>query len=59
MHAIRELARRFIAADIGATMVEYSIMAALIAAVCVLAVSILGIGTNGLFTAVSNALAGA
>lgn len=47
--------RRFIHDDSGATMVEYSVMVALIAAVCVLAISVVGNQTQGLFSTVSAA----
>jgi pilus assembly protein Flp/PilA len=36
--------------DRGATMVEYGLMLALIALVCVLAVTALGLSLNGLFS---------
>jgi len=47
--------RRFLRDDSGATMVEYSVMVALIAAVCVLAISVVGNQTQGLFSTVSAA----
>ncbi|HEX8962622.1 MAG TPA: Flp family type IVb pilin [Rhodocyclaceae bacterium] len=49
----------FIAQDEGVTMIEYGLLAALIAVACV--VTITGIGTtlNGLFTRISNCLSGA
>jgi pilus assembly protein Flp/PilA len=47
--------KRFLHDESGATMIEYSIMAALIAAVCVLIVTALGGQTRGLFATVSGA----
>jgi pilus assembly protein Flp/PilA len=45
--------RRFAAAQEGATMVEYGLMLAFIAIVCVMAVSTVGAGTSSLYTSVS------
>ena len=39
--------------DTGATMVEYSIMVSLIAAICILVVTAIGQGTKGEFNAVN------
>ena len=43
----------------GATMVEYGLMVALIAAVCIATVTLLGTSIDTKFTAVKNAIAGA
>jgi pilus assembly protein Flp/PilA len=40
--------------DDGATMVEYALMLALIAVVCLLAVTAVGNSANGLFNSISN-----
>jgi pilus assembly protein Flp/PilA len=49
---VRSLARE----EDGATMVEYGIMVALIAAVCIVIIGTLGGQVNTAFTTVSNAL---
>jgi pilus assembly protein Flp/PilA len=40
----------------GATMIEYGLMLALIAAVCVAAVQALGTSASGMFTTITNSL---
>ena len=40
----------------GATMVEYGLMVALIAVVCLLAVTALGVNIRGVFTQISGAI---
>jgi pilus assembly protein Flp/PilA len=40
----------------GATMIEYGLMLALIAAVCVGAVAALGTAASGMFTTITNSL---
>ena len=40
----------------GATMVEYGLMLALIAVICIGAVTVIGTSTNGTFTTTSTAL---
>lgn len=45
--------------DRGATMVEYGLMLALIALVCIVAVSVVGQGALGLFTKNGDALVNA
>ncbi len=59
MNGIVQAARAFVCGDEGATMVEYGMMVALIAAVCVGIVTTLGTQINTAFTNVSNAIAGA
>lgn len=44
--------------DEGATMVEYGIMVALIAAVCILVVKAIGTKVSGAFNSVSSSLPG-
>lgn len=48
--------KRFFAEEEGATMVEYGIMVALIAAVCVVIITTLGGQVNNAFNTVSNAI---
>ena len=48
--------QRFFSEESGATMVEYGVMVALIAAVCVAIVGTLGNEVKNAFTTVSNAL---
>ena len=40
----------------GATMVEYALMVALIAVVCIVAVGLIGTNANTMFTNIANAL---
>lgn len=49
-------ARNFVKGEEGATMVEYGIMVALIAVVCIVAVGTLGTSINGMFTAINTAI---
>jgi pilus assembly protein Flp/PilA len=51
-------ARTFIAGEEGATMVEYGLMVALIAAVCIAVVTTLGTNIQAKFQSVSNAIGG-
>jgi pilus assembly protein Flp/PilA len=44
--------------DDGATMVEYGLMLALIATVCVTAVALIGTNANGMFNAIAPYLSG-
>ncbi len=46
-------AKKFMNDDSGATMVEYALMVALVAAVCVVAVTALGTAISGQFTTVA------
>jgi len=59
MHATTNVITRLLRDESGATMVEYSIMAALIAGVCVIIVTTLGGQTQALFNTVSAAWAAA
>jgi pilus assembly protein Flp/PilA len=49
-------AKRFMSDDSGATMVEYALMVALVAAVCVVAVTALGTALTGQFTSVAGSV---
>jgi pilus assembly protein Flp/PilA len=48
--------KRFLRDEDGATMVEYALMLALIAVVCIAAVTLIGTGANGMFTTIANDL---
>ena len=50
--------KNFVREEEGATMVEYGLMVALIAVVCIAVVTTLGVNIQGMFTAVSNATGG-
>ena len=56
MTKLQMITRRFIKSEEAATMVEYGLMVALIAAVCIAVVTALGLGIQGTFQAVVNAL---
>lgn len=56
MQTILNQAKRFLRDEDGATMVEYALMLALIAVVCIVAVTAIGTGANGMFTKISNDL---
>ncbi len=47
---------RFFKDEEGATMIEYALMVALIAVVCIVAVTAMGTGANNMFTKIANAL---
>ncbi len=49
-------ARNFVRGEEGATMVEYGLMVALIAVVCIAAVTLIGTNINTNFTAVNTGL---
>lgn len=53
MRKLIAVAKGFMQDDSGATMVEYSLMVALIAAVCVVAVTTLGTALSAQFTTVA------
>lgn len=48
--------RTFVADESGATMVEYAIMIALIAAICIAVIKIIGEKTNNAFSNVNSVL---
>jgi pilus assembly protein Flp/PilA len=54
MQTIINQAKRFLRDEDGATMVEYALMLALIAVVCILAVTAIGNSANGMFNKISN-----
>jgi pilus assembly protein Flp/PilA len=49
-------AQRFMGDDDGATMVEYALMLALIAVVCITAVGLIGTNANTLFNSIATAI---
>ena len=51
--------KRFLQEEEGVTMVEYGLIAALIAIVCILAITGLGTNLNTAFVTICNAIAGA
>jgi pilus assembly protein Flp/PilA len=51
-----QLIKRFIQEEDGVTAIEYALIAALIAAVIVLAVTALGVKVNGIFTSITAAI---
>jgi pilus assembly protein Flp/PilA len=53
MSCIKRPICRFFIREQGATMVEYGLMVALIAIVCLLAVTALGVNVNGVFTQIA------
>jgi pilus assembly protein Flp/PilA len=55
---MRNLITRFAKNDEGAALVEYGLLVGLIAAVCVVAVTALGAGINGVFQGITAALTG-
>ena len=55
---LRLLVRRFVHDERAATMVEYALMIALIAIVCIIAVQTLGESASGKFNEASNAISG-
>ena len=57
MRKIASIARNFVREDEGATMVEYAIMLAAIAAVCVVAVRLIGTNANTTFNTSKDAVA--
>jgi pilus assembly protein Flp/PilA len=56
MQQLMNQAKRFLRDEDGATMVEYALMLALIAVVCIAAVTTIGTGANGMFTKIANDL---
>ncbi len=48
-----DLIKRFVKEEDGATMVEYGLMVALIAVVCIVAVSLLGTNLSAMFNKVA------
>ena len=56
MQKFTQSVRRVFSDNEGATMVEYGLMVALIAVVCLLAVTALGVSIRGVFTAINAAI---
>jgi pilus assembly protein Flp/PilA len=56
MQRFTQFVRKSLGRDEGATMVEYGLMVALIAVVCLLAVTALGVNVRGVFTQISGAI---
>jgi len=59
MSGLKKAVRSFLVEDDGATMAEYGLMVALIAAVCIAAVTLLGTNIRDKFTDVSTAVGAA
>jgi pilus assembly protein Flp/PilA len=59
MQRLTTILREFVESDDGATAMEYALLAGLIAAVIVLAVSSVGIGVSTLYTFVADQVAAA
>ena len=55
MRSLKQLTREFVRQDSGATMVEYGIMVALIAAVAIVIIKSVGDKTNNSFSTVNSA----
>ena len=56
MTRLKNAVRKFAADESGATMVEYAIMVALIAVVCIVAVQAVGTNTSATFNGVAGQL---
>ena len=56
MKKLTNSVRTFFVREDGATMVEYGLMVALIAVVCLLAVTALGVSIQGVFTQIAGAV---
>jgi pilus assembly protein Flp/PilA len=56
MTSVKNAVRRFVSDESGATMVEYAIMVALIAAICIAVIKVIGNKTNNAFVNVNTAL---
>jgi pilus assembly protein Flp/PilA len=56
MKALAQGVNRFMRDEEGVTMVEYGLIAALIAIVCIAAITVVGTQLNATFTTVGNAL---
>ena len=56
MQTILNQAKRFLRDEDGATMVEYALMLALIAVVCIVAVGLIGTGANTMFNNIATDL---
>lgn len=56
MSSIKHIIRRFSAEESGATMVEYGIMVALIAAVAIVVIKAVGVKVNTAFSTVNSSM---
>ena len=56
---MKNLVNRFVREEEGQDLIEYSLLAALIAVACILAMTTLAGEINGIFTRIGEALAGA
>ena len=56
MRQLITAAKKFTSDESGATMVEYALMVALVAAVCVVAVTALGTAISGKFTSIAGSI---
>jgi pilus assembly protein Flp/PilA len=56
MEKLMFAAQRFMKEEEGVTMVEYGLIAALIAIVCILAITGVGVNLNTAFSTINNAL---
>jgi pilus assembly protein Flp/PilA len=56
MNTLRRMVARFASEDDGATMVEYAIMVALIAAICIAVIKVIGNKSNNAFDNVNAVL---
>ena len=59
MKRIRSVVSQFARGEEGVTMIEYGLLAALIAVVCIGAITVVGTQLNALFTTVSDAVTAA
>jgi pilus assembly protein Flp/PilA len=59
MSRISMIVRNFVKNDEAATMVEYALMLALIAVVCIVAVTVIGTQANLVFNNIGTAITGA
>ena len=59
MKAFTNGIKRFLQDEEGVTMVEYGLLAALIAVVCIAAIRVIGVNLDLVFDAIGNALIGA
>ena len=56
MQMITQSVRKLFVREEGATMVEYGLMVALIAVVCLVAVTALGVNIKGVFTQIAGSI---
>ena len=56
MSRFKNVVRKFVAEESGATMVEYAIMVALIAAICIAVIKVIGTKSNAAFQTINASL---